>query len=78
MADGGQYELLDPVIDAHHHSRLSTVLPQQGEASIDLLARFHDMLPAGSNYTEFSSPHGPTLKWICQFYVSICNYCHLA
>lgn len=44
----------------------------------DLLARFHDVLPAGSNYTEFSSPHGPTLKWICQFYVSICNYCHLA
>ena len=44
----------------------------------DLLARFRDVLPEGSNYTEFSSPHGPTLKWICQFYVSICNYCHLA
>ena len=36
MADGGQYELLDPVIDAHHRSRLSTVLPQQGEAPIEL------------------------------------------
>ena len=28
--------MLDPVIDAHHRSHLSTVLPQQGEASIEL------------------------------------------
>ena len=44
----------------------------------DLLARFHDVLPPGSGYAEFSSPHGPTLRWICQFYVSLRNYCPLA
>ena len=31
----------------------------------DLLARFHDVLPPGSGYMEFSSLHGPTLRWIC-------------
>ena len=41
MADPGHvaqwlYELLDPVIDAHHRSRLSTILPQEGEAAIEL------------------------------------------
>lgn len=44
----------------------------------DLLARFHDVLPPGNGYTKFSSPHGLTLRWICRFYVSICNYCHVA
>ena len=36
MADAGHYELLDPVIDAHHRSHLSTVLPPEGEALIEL------------------------------------------
>ena len=36
MADAGHYELLDPVLDAHHRSRLSTMLPREGEAPIEL------------------------------------------
>ena len=36
MADAGHYELLDPVIDAHHRSRLSTILAQEGEVPIEL------------------------------------------
>ena len=36
MADAGHYELLDSVIDARHRSRLSTVLPPEGEAPIEL------------------------------------------
>ena len=44
----------------------------------DLLARFHDVLSLGSGDMEFSSPHGLTLRWICQFYVSLRNYCPLA
>ena len=36
MADAGHYELLDPVIDAQHRSRLSTVPPLEGEAPIEL------------------------------------------
>ena len=36
MADADHYELLDPVIDARHRSRLSTVLPPEGEAPIEL------------------------------------------
>lgn len=43
----------------------------------DLLARFHDVLPPGNGYTKFSNPHGLTLRWICQFYVSLRNYCPL-
>ena len=36
MVVAGHYELLDPVIDAHHRSRLSTMLPPEGEAPIEL------------------------------------------
>ena len=36
MADADHYELLDPVIDAHHRSHLSTMLPPEGEAPTEL------------------------------------------
>ena len=37
----------------------------------EFLARFQGVLPPDSGYREFSSVHRPTLKWICQFYVSL-------
>lgn len=29
------------------------------------LARFYGVLPPNTGYREFSSTHGPSLKWIC-------------
>lgn len=36
MVDVGHYELLDPVIDEHHRSHLSVLLPPESEAPIEL------------------------------------------
>lgn len=44
----------------------------------ELLAKFQEVLPPDSGYREFSSTHRTTLMWICQFYVSLRNYCPLA
>ena len=54
---------------------LETALAQLADDGLD---PGNYKVPPGSGYVEFSSPHGPTLRWICQFYVSLRNYCPLA
>ena len=44
----------------------------------EFLTRFQGVLSLDNGYREFSSTHGATLKWICQFYISLHNYCPLA